>query len=425
MLFPGATRVRRLRCGARHAVLLLVIFVLVPIPCAADVFHLKRGGSVRGEIIEETAETVRIRTAIGTMVLRRDSVLKIERTDSVLDAYAERVEGLANEADAHASLAAWCAEVGLPREAKKHFKRAIELDPDHAAAREALGFVKLNGIWVDSRSTKSRKASEETRKSERERAARAQSERAQQGRWAMRLRILKRQYLDSSDRDRVRAGRKKVLEITDPLAILPLVETLGDGNRACRAVLLEALAKLDYDESTLNLAALSLLEDDPELRHFAVSELKRRDDPRVVAQFRKALTVDHDEIVRRAASAFVVLQERSAIPELIDALTVQRQKYVEVPVRQYFGSFPGAFAQPEGGVRLGFNGGVFVAPRIGVHVPTWIQQNVEFRRVTVFRTEVLEALKATTGQNFGFEREEWWRWHNAQQPGSTQQEQRP
>ncbi len=36
-----------------------------------------------------------------------------------------------------------------------------------------------------------------------------------------------------------------------------------------------------------------------------------------------------------------------------------------------------------------------------------------FRWVTVYRTEVLEALRRLTGQDFGFEREPWQRWYEA------------
>ena len=38
-----------------------------------------------------------------------------------------------------------------------------------------------------------------------------------------------------------------------------------------------------------------------------------------------------------------------------------------------------------------------------------------YRMVTVFRTEVLEALRRMSGENFGFDRGEWQNWYAAQQ----------
>jgi hypothetical protein len=35
----------------------------------------------------------------------------------------------------------------------------------------------------------------------------------------------------------------------------------------------------------------------------------------------------------------------------------------------------------------------------------------QYQRVTVYRTELLEALRRITGQDFGFDRDDWLRWY--------------
>lgn len=47
-----------------------------------------------------------------------------------------------------AALAEWAEKNQLKAEAKRAYRKILESDPDHAVAREKLGFVKVNGDWV-------------------------------------------------------------------------------------------------------------------------------------------------------------------------------------------------------------------------------------------------------------------------------------
>jgi hypothetical protein len=46
----------------------------------------------------------------------------------------------------------------------------------------------------------------------------------------------------------------------------------------------------------------------------------------------------------------------------------------------------------------------------------FVNREYQLRSVTVFRTEVMEALKRITGQNFGFDAVAWRRWYEEQLP---------
>jgi hypothetical protein len=52
---------------------------------------------------------------------------------------------LANEL---AALGGWCRQNGLDAEARRHLEEAVSIDPDHRAARKALGQVKVGDEWM-------------------------------------------------------------------------------------------------------------------------------------------------------------------------------------------------------------------------------------------------------------------------------------
>ena len=46
-------------------------------------------------------------------------------------------------------LAEWCGKRGLEAQQRAHLTRVLELDPDHAAVREQLGFRQVDNIWLN------------------------------------------------------------------------------------------------------------------------------------------------------------------------------------------------------------------------------------------------------------------------------------
>lgn len=375
----------------------------------ADIFHLKDGGQIDGKIIEQTSAQYRVRTIYGTMAIAADNVDRIETATSVFDRYDEKVKQAADTADAQSTMGIWCKDNGLRNEAKKHLGRAIELQPDHPAARAALGYELVDGKWIEQPATQpaSRPAARRSEPEDNDQKLISQT----QIRWSRQIRAIRSQYLEATDANLIAEGRKRIAAIRDPLAILPMVQILSEGNFNCRETLIETLKRFGEDESTLNLAALALLESDDRLRESVIGELVRRRDVRVDSQFRKALSTDNDEIIKRAAAALGALRSWPAIPELIERLTAQRRKSVEVPVPAYFGSMADEFG-PRGTISLG--GNVKYRPVVGVgtaSVFVRLETVMQKRDVTVFRTEVQQALVAITGENFGFEADEWRRWY--------------
>jgi hypothetical protein len=296
-----------------------------------DTVKLHTGGVLEGELLDAPAGHVRIRTPVGAFTFTDDQVVSIERGRSVFDDYRERLASIDGAPQEHFELSEWCRENGLAGERRAHLLRAIELDPDFADARAALGYVRVGDVWVEGRTRAEREPPPVAAQADADRlAAAAQSQ------WYRQIRAIRDGMLNATIPRIVAEGERRIREIDDPAAIVPLCELLSEGSRAARAALVEALTRFQQDEATLNLAVFALVDRDAELRRRAVLELARRGDSRVIAHMRKALTTGNDALVRRSAVALAMLNAQAAVPDLISQLTAERRRLVEVPVNRYF-----------------------------------------------------------------------------------------
>ena len=395
------------------------ILILASSSAIADVIHLKSGGRIEGTITQQDSDSLTVRTLVGTVTVPRDTVERIEEKPSVLDEYVRRKEKAPDTPEAQVALAEWCEEHEITSAWRVHMKRAIELDTNCAAARKALGYVRVGGLWVEARAGDNQAADAEAEAEAAEKQPDAeQLAAAIQTQWMIQLRAIRNNKLNAASADTVREGRRKIEQIQDPLAILPLVRVLSAGSVAAREALVSALSRFPQDEATMNLAVLALVDPAPKIRHSALVELQRRNDPRVVVQFCQALRSDNDGLVRRAAVALGTLKVESTVPDLIRSLKVQRRKRVEVMAAQYFQYYPNAFDRPtvfysHGSTLLSHRPAIGIDPARAVVL---VDSEYAVRNVTVLRSEVREALRNITGKDFGFEEEAWRRWYEEQEP---------
>jgi hypothetical protein len=69
--------------------------------------------------------------------------------------YAKRATAArTGDADAHYRLALWCQEHGMAAYALRHQRAVVTLEPDHRAARRALGYEHVAGRWVRGKEAK-------------------------------------------------------------------------------------------------------------------------------------------------------------------------------------------------------------------------------------------------------------------------------
>lgn len=390
-----------------------------------DIFHLHSGGTVSGELLAKTEGQYRIRTVVGEVRLAISDVARIEPAPTPFAEYEQRKAATEDTSAGWVGFAKWCEESGLRAEARRHLELAVELDPDYAPAREALGHVRVNGMWVDGRRVI---AEHESPVADPQPVSDEEAQRM----WRQRIKVIRRSLLDSSLARSVERGRTEILAINDPRAIGPLVEGLVDGDVATRALMLQALKSFPQDEATELLALIALGDPSRELRTVAIDILKTRNDPRVSAHFRAALVHGDDMVVARAAYGLSVLGGLEAVPLLINSLTAQRKKWIELPVG-YGTSYPWTDTRcgPGGccGVSaLGASYGYYPAAtywyairdaqpgQAPIFVPAGgaaldVKNVWRPRNVTVYRSEVRDALVKITGADFGFEDDRWRAWY--------------
>lgn len=121
----------------RYVVGAIAMAVLLSVAAAAwaDVIELVNGDKIEGKIIEETDAGVKIETKYGAITLSRRQIRRIIKETEAHKEYKEKAKAVAGD---HVKLAKWCEEQGMEEEAKKHYKMALEFDPDNEDAKKGL-----------------------------------------------------------------------------------------------------------------------------------------------------------------------------------------------------------------------------------------------------------------------------------------------
>lgn len=128
---------------------------------AADVFRFKDGRVLFGQVVRKEPLQVDQRTdALWTLQIEQGSYIQIYESEldrngheplstAETDYVSLMSQSPPQTAQEHCDLAGWCLGKGLRDLARAHFERALDLDPNHSAARAAAGHMKdSDGRWV-------------------------------------------------------------------------------------------------------------------------------------------------------------------------------------------------------------------------------------------------------------------------------------
>ena len=127
----------------------LLILALVAAPLAADEIYLKGGGQISGVIVDQNAETVTVDIGGGTLGVRMSTVVKIEKSESPLQAFRKREAELGpGDVEGWRELARWAEGEALATQARKAWSRVLESAPGDPEANAALGRVMHDGQWM-------------------------------------------------------------------------------------------------------------------------------------------------------------------------------------------------------------------------------------------------------------------------------------
>jgi len=128
---------------------LIVIVILAATPVLADEVILRGGGSMTGQIIKQTDESVTVDIGYGTITAKMSNVVRIVKSTSPLQTYRERAAKIpADDVEAWRNLARWASGQALSTQAHEAWRHVLAVLPDDEEANTALGMVQLNGKWV-------------------------------------------------------------------------------------------------------------------------------------------------------------------------------------------------------------------------------------------------------------------------------------
>jgi hypothetical protein len=123
--------------------------VLLPAAALADEVFLNNGRQLSGVIVERKPDSLTLQVGPGRLTIPMSLVARIEVRPSALAEFQERAQRLApGDAPGWLTLALWAQERGLLTQARSAFERVLAVDPQNAAAQQALGNVRLGDRWV-------------------------------------------------------------------------------------------------------------------------------------------------------------------------------------------------------------------------------------------------------------------------------------
>jgi len=125
------------------------LLLLVPALALADEVYLAGAGKISGRIVAQTETTVTVDVGGGNISVPASRVERVVKGRTPLDDYDERAGKLKpQDLDGWRSLGSWASQQGLSSQARQAYNKVLAIAPDDAAAREALGFVKVGGQWL-------------------------------------------------------------------------------------------------------------------------------------------------------------------------------------------------------------------------------------------------------------------------------------
>jgi hypothetical protein len=388
----------------KRLALALALSLLWPLGASGEVFQLVGGGRIEGEITnadESPREKYVIKTDAGvTVTIAADRVERVYTPrpneveyERIRPTYPDTVEG-------QWALAEWCREHRMPAAVREpHLRRVIELDPNHVLARHALGYIKIDGQWTRPKDLMMQRGLENYHgrwltPEEIEVAERKHKQDLAQGEWMKKVKIW-RSWIgtnrDQQARDSIRATH-------DPAATKALTVALRDDkDTAVRLLVVETLSRLDTSDAAMALAVDSLFDDEDEVRQTCLDYLQTKKRPEVTLYYERKLKDKDNGIVNLAGVALGRMKDPAAIGPLIEAL-ITTHKFALVP--------PGG----NNSMNAGFGGG---GGMTGGGLSMGSRVKVIHKQMA--NQAVLDALVATTGRNFNFDKQAWRHWYRAQQ----------
>jgi hypothetical protein len=369
--------------------------------CRADVVDLAGGGRIEGKVIQSDGSdktTFVIDLADGgRLTIARSQVARIDTTTDAEAEYQKLAHSSPDTVEAHEKLAEWCKQHKLQHEYQQHLERILELNPNHAEARAALGFRQQDGQWMNRDDVMAARGlvmyeGKYVTPQQVEILEQQKKSKITQADWNNRIKQL-RQWLDGRRQDNAAKARTEIQSLNDPAAADAIVAALRkENNPELKRMWIETAARLNSRTAIDALVDLSLNDPEDDIRHECLEYLIKSGRQGIATPYIHALKDSHNETINRAAAALGQIKDRDAIGPLIDALiTKHRVKVSDANPDQH------AYTFSKDSNAFSFGGG---GPQV---------VNQSFRN-----RAALDALIAITGANFEYDQEQWRGWLAAQ-----------
>lgn len=372
----------------------------------ADVFVLTTGGQVRGELLnkeESPRKTYQIKTPAGGMLaVESDQVKEVVRQSEAEIKYDQIRSRFADTVAGQWEAAQWCRTHRLVPQRKAHLERIVELDPDHADARRALGFVKIQGRWTTQNEHMQASGMVRYKGSWRypqevELLERQQKEKAAQDEWMKRLKRWSG-WLESEKADE---ALRNIAAIEDPYAVKALSMHLSRAKlRRVKPPYIDALARIGTPAAMDTLVECSIGDPDEEIRLLCLERIAARKYTPATKKYVQALKSKRNSIVNLAAAALAQMKDQATVGPLIDALVTKHKVTLRKEDPRRINS---TFSNDPNGGGGGFGDGGFT-----------FGSSTKIVELPFYNRDVLDALVGLTGQNFAFDVKDWKVWFAAQ-----------
>lgn len=376
---------------------------------AADVFVLRQGGRLRGTWLnrqEPQPKQYVMRTEEGGVLKLDAAQVRLALTqDPAIAEYERRLQQCPDTVEGHWQLAEWCREQNLKEQREQHLQRILDLDPDHARARHALGYSQIRGQWVTREGIQRRRgyqlhAGRWRLPQEIELLEASQAVEQAEKRWLTQMVRWREMLNTSASAD----AHKGFADIRDPHAVYGLRLLLKqEAYRLVKLLYIDALERIGTPPAIDTLVDATLQDPDEEIFHDCLDRIIRLQPPHVEKQYVKALQDENNLRLNRAAYALGRLGDKTVFSPLINALVTTHYIVVSKPSDAYTMTFSKTNSGgAAGGSPLGGTG--FSAGSEAQVIPH-----------TVNNQEVLTALiRLSGGVNFGFDKQAWRYWLDSQ-----------
>ncbi len=267
-----------------HGLILRTAFACAPayyLACCAaiaraDVIELTTGGRLEGKIVQaedaDKSTFVIDLAAGGHLTIPRSQVARVDTTSDSEAEYEKLARTSPDTVEDHLKMAEWCRQHKLLGDYRRHLERIVELEPNHAEARAALGFRQKDGQWMNRDDVMTSRGlvlyeGRYVTPQHVELMQQQKESRATQADWSNRIEQL-RKWLVGRRPDKSAQAHAEILAINDPQAAEAVVAVLRRENDPdLKRLWIEVASHLNQRAAVDALVNLSLTDPDEDLRH--------------------------------------------------------------------------------------------------------------------------------------------------------------